>query len=222
MNRRLFAAVIIAALLLSGCAAQTVQPTGGTIVPPPIVRFEGIDEYIALAQSVELSSYELTEFLEVNNGYIINGLESRDDVEEFLDEISGLSLPYTEGAELRYLTYNCESQNGGIAFKTDDDFRYTINYDLSGSIPLTGIGTGSPSSQLEFIAADNLENLAFDPSVSVSDSLRYIVPSDGLILYLNVWGLTRAEADAALSSCELTTLAELAAAEGGGGDEIAP
>lgn len=125
----------------------TTEPTNDTIFidnMPYILRFDSFDELVELWELQDADEETVQAYLwdfESRN-FLVNGLESKEDIVEMFDEIGGWKIPYIaqeSGFQLKELSYSPNRGTMDIEYYTSFElkrnefllFSYSPNYDYT-------------------------------------------------------------------------------------------
>lgn len=196
--KKLFLAIsILIIALLAACAQEVYQQPAQNEVslsmdnqteqsaahqaPPRSITIRSVDELTEMREIVEADDQKITDYL-WRTQYIANGLESREDIIDFLELIDTIQIPYIKDSMFRALTHYPESNSLTVDmfFETElgerTSFRFFLNGSSDGNIAQESVrNTTGREAELVFQSADGRIQV-FTPSGESLDISKDFIP----------------------------------------------
>ena len=134
--KKLLICLLLVCLISTNFAACTKQGSAGDIntengasenthtSPPMVLRFDSVGEVIELKGMLNKSEEDLTEYLS-NKSFNMNGLNSKEDIEDFFEKIGDLKILHLKensGYALSFIHYNIDSETVDISYENKNGY----------------------------------------------------------------------------------------------------
>ena len=131
--KKLFVLFLIFVILITGCTSANLMQISSTNEkedhqePPNQIIFHSTDEIAEFRKLAETDEKEVLDFIQ-KTSLIIDGIENRKDVVEFLKFADSLPIPVIPETKLIYMSYTPEYQDFTIFYKSKTEERYSFSF----------------------------------------------------------------------------------------------
>lgn len=223
--KRISILVILLLVFISGCSSGAntgdvpadISPSANVSLDdaktqfdvPRILSFEAVQEYYELVAAAKLDKTQLQEFLN-NKNYDMNGVRTKEDILQIESMVASVPFPVLEEAELTTFEINTDSNTMFVRYNLGSgeivQFRTRLGDPLTDAELANAFRTSD--SVPERLSAESMQSLYFmgSDTRTHATALNYAANAEGYLFAVEVFGISRENADNVVGSVIFDTL----------------